>query len=65
MRELTDLCDYIVVSLSSGGTGGPKSNGLNQYYTNEDALRKLLSAITTARNNEIGRIASLEYEDKT
>lgn len=28
IRELSDLCDYVVVSLSSGGTGGPKSNGL-------------------------------------
>jgi len=28
IKELTDLCDYVVVSLSSGGTGGPKSNGL-------------------------------------
>ena len=51
-----------MVSLSSGGTGGPKSNGLNQYYTNPAALQKLLNSITLARNNEIGRVAAYEYE---
>jgi phenylacetate-coenzyme A ligase PaaK-like adenylate-forming protein len=42
VRELSDYCDYVVVSLSSGGTGGPLSNGLNQYYTNPKALQKVI-----------------------
>lgn len=62
MKELTDLCDYVVVSLSSGGTGGAKSNGLQQYYTNQNALDKLLKTITKSRTNELGKIAAFEYE---
>lgn len=38
IKELTELCDYVVVSLASGGTGNAKSNGLYQYYTNPASL---------------------------
>ena len=65
LMEFTDLCDYVVISLSSGGTGGPMSNGLQQYYRNPAALEKLLHIVTHARAAELGRLAAFEFEKKT
>ena len=45
VKELTDMVDYVVLSLSTGGTGGSRSNGLQQYYTNPDAFEKLVSHV--------------------
>ena len=62
IAELNDLCDYIVVSLSSGGAYGAKSSGLNQYYTNPKALDKLLKTTSDTRATELGKLAAFEYE---
>lgn len=62
IRELSDVCDYVVISLSTGGTGNAKSNGLNQYYYNPSALHKMLRYISKARVNELGKIAAFEFE---
>lgn len=54
----------MVINLASGGTGGVKSNGLSQYYTNPAALEKLLKTVTHARSFELGKLAAAEYEAK-
>ncbi|CDW86567.1 dihydroorotate dehydrogenase [Stylonychia lemnae] len=58
IRELNDLCDYVVLNL----TEDANSNGLSQYYKNEKALEKLISESVKARNSELGKLAALEYE---
>jgi hypothetical protein len=58
---LTDFCDYAVINLCRDKS----SSGLKQYYYNEQALDKLLKAVVTARNQELGRIAAFEYEQVT
>ena len=59
------MCDYVVVSLSTGGLYGAKSSGLNQYYTNPKALDKLLKTTSETRAAELGRLAAFEYEKVT
>lgn len=36
--------------------------GIKQYYSSDKALEKLLKAVASARNSELGKIAALEYE---
>lgn len=59
MKELTDICDYVVINLAANGA---KSNGLAQYYKNSAALQKLLKGCSLARAQELGRLAASEYE---
>ena len=59
------MVDYVVISLCSGGTGGSKSNGLYQYYSNPKALEKLLLNCSEARAQELGKLAAAEYEKVT
>ena len=65
VRQFADSFDYIVVSLNSGGTNGAKSSGLHQYYRNPQALHKLLSHLSKARTNEVGKLAAFDYEAAT
>ena len=59
VRELTDMCDYVVINIA---TNGAKSNGLHQYYNNPAALEKLVKGVTFARAQELGKLAAAEYE---
>ena len=59
VHEFTDLCDYLVLSLSADSE---MPSGLLQYYTNPMALEKLLSSVTKARSQELGKLAACEYE---
>lgn len=44
---------------------GAKSSGLNQYYTNSNALDKLMKTTSSTRASELGRLAALEFEKIT
>lgn len=59
VRELTDMCDYLVINIA---TDGAKSNGLRQYYTNPGSLEKLLKGVAFARTQELGKLAAAEFE---
>ena len=39
-----------------------ESSGIKQYYYSSNAFDKLLSQVTSARNEELGRLAAFEYE---
>jgi dihydroorotate dehydrogenase len=59
VRELTDLCDYAVINIS---TNKAKASGLKQFYTNPTALEKLLRSVSSARLAELGKMAAAEFE---
>ena len=61
MKDLTDLCDYMVINL----TFDAMSSGVSQYYKNPRALEKLLTQAVKSRNEELGKLAALEYEKIT
>ena len=58
IRELTDVADYTVLNL----TKDTNTSGVMQYYKNVQSLEKLLKGAHTARVNELGKLAALEYE---
>jgi dihydroorotate dehydrogenase len=58
IRELTELCDYVSLDLSSEAS----SAGIMQFYKNPNALEKLLKAANKSRMEELGKAAALEYE---
>ena len=58
IKELTDLCDYLVINLCEDNS----TSGISQYYKNEKALDKLLKQITLTRNLELGKTAAYQYE---
>ena len=62
IKELTDMCDYVVMNLASESV---QSAGLQQYYRNLSALDKLLKLSSQARDQELGRIAAFEFEQAT
>ena len=59
------MCDYATISIARGGSKGPLSAGLLQYYTNPKALDKLLKSCSTTRTMEMGKLAAFEYEAVT
>ena len=58
---MTDFCDYAVINLCND----KQSSGIRQYYSNEAALDKLLSAVVETRNKELGKLAAFEFEQVT
>ena len=58
IRELTDVADYTVLNLAKD----TNTSGVMQYYKNMQSLEKLLKGAHTARVNELGKLAALEYE---
>ena len=61
IRDLTDMCDYLVLNLTA--PSGSMPSGLEQYYRNLPSLDKLLRLTTKARDNELGKVAAVEYEE--
>eukprot|EP00347_Sterkiella_histriomuscorum_P008738 403343941 len=61
VRDLIDLCDYLVVNISEDR----QQAGIVQYYKNEKSLDKLLNEVIKSRNTELGKIAAYEYELKS
>ena len=59
IKELTDMCDYVVINLS---VDGAKTSGLEQYYRNPGALEKLIKLSAKTRDAELGKLAAYEYE---
>ena len=62
IQELTDMCDYLVINLSSDGA---RPAGIQQYYRNLPALDKLLKLSAKARDQELGKLAAYEFEQAT
>lgn len=58
IRELTELCDYVCLDLSSNTA----SAGIKQFYKNPNALEKLLKSANKSRMEELGKAAALEFE---
>ena len=58
VRELTDVADYTVLNLARD----THASGVVQFYRNMQSLEKLLKGAHTARVNELGKLAALEYE---
>lgn len=58
VRELTEFVDYTVLNLAEE----THSSGIIQYYKKGPSLDKLLKATHTARVNELGKVAALQYE---
>ena len=61
IKDVTDFCDYAVINLCND----KQSSGIRQYYSNEAALDKLLSAVVETRNKELGKLAAFEFEQVT
>ena len=61
IRDLTDMCDFLVLNLTAPSSAMP--SGLEQYYRNLPALDKLLRLTSKARDNELGKVAAMEYEE--
>lgn len=61
IRDLTDMCDFLILNLTAPSTSMP--SGLEQYYRNLPSLDKLLRLTTKARDNELGKVAAVEYEE--
>lgn len=61
IRDLTDMCDFLVLNLTAPSSSMP--SGLEQYYRNLPSLDKLLRLTAKARDNELGKVAAVEYED--
>ena len=55
------MCDFIVLNLTAPSNSLP--SGLEQYYRNLPSLDKLLRLSTKARDDELGKVAAVEYED--
>ena len=58
IREFNELCDYVVLDLSTEAN----SSGILQFYKNPTALEKLLKTANKTRMEELGKAAALQYE---